>query len=244
MKISLLTAVAMLSATSVAYADGLPANNTPVASPAAASSTYDWSGYFVGINGGYGMSHSEIGNVKFGSGQLYSYPDEDGSFNMTGGLVGGQIGYTHQVGNIVLGLEADLDYAGMKGTYAFPPPNPVDLDGKLESLGTLRARFGYAFDNVLIFATGGLAYAETHASLASVVGPVITASGSKSYVGYAAGGGVEYGLTSNWSVKAEYLYMDLGEKTNSFTFTGNAAQAAADISLTAEVGRVGVNYRF
>lgn len=244
MKAYFLAAVAAMTIYSAAYASDLPSKKASGAVASSGSKLYDWSGAYVGINGGYGASNSDITNVQFGSGTLYSYPEEDGSFKMSGGLVGAQLGYNYQAGNMVYGFDADFDFGNMKGSYAFPDPNQINLDGELQSIGTVRARFGYAMDNLLIFATGGLAYGSTKAALSSVTPPVVTASGSKSYMGYTVGGGIEYGLTKNWTVKAEYLYVDLGKQSNTYTFTGDVAEAAADTSLTSNIVRVGLNYKF
>ena len=244
MKAYLLAAVAALTVSSVAQASDLSTKTVPSPAPAPVSKLFDWTGAYIGVNGGYGKGYSDITNVQFGTGTLYSYPDEDGNFAMNGSLVGGQLGYNQEIGRIVVGVEADLDYANMKGNYAFPAPNQINLAGKIDSFGTLRARFGYAFDNVLIFTTGGFAYASTKAMLASVTPPVITSSASKSYTGYTFGGGIEYGVSRNWTVKGEYLYSNFGKRSNKYDFTDDIAEAVADTSLKSNIMRVGLNYKF
>jgi outer membrane immunogenic protein len=172
-------------------------------------------------------------------------PGDDGKLSMTGGLAGGQLGYNYQTGNIVLGVEADFDYASLKGNHLFEfGGNPVNLDGELKSIGTVRARFGYAIDNLLIFATGGVAYGFTHAELTSIAPPSLSASGSKSYSGYVVGAGIEYGLSKNWTVKAEYLHADFGKRSNTYVFTDDLAEATADTSLKSNIVRIGLNYKF
>ena len=242
MKSFLLFGAAALTISSVANASDLPSKKTPVSEPVATSKSYDWNGAYIGINGGYGSSNSDINNIYFGG---TPSPGDDGKLSMTGGLAGGQLGYNYQSGNIVLGVEADLDYASLKGNHLFDfGGNPVNLDGELKSIGTVRARLGYAIDNLLIFATGGVAYGLTHATLTSVVPPTISASGSKSYTGFTVGGGIEYGLSKNWTVKAEYLHADFGKRSNTYVFTGDIAEATADTSLKSNIVRVGLNYKF
>ena len=242
MKPYLLAAAVVMTMSSVAIASDLPSKKTLATPPVATSKSYDWSGAYIGINGGYGTSNSDINNIYFGG---FPSPGDDGKLDMNGGLVGGQLGYNYQTGNIVFGLEADLDYANLKGNHLFEfGGNPVNLDGELSSIGTVRVRFGYAIDNLMIFATGGFAYGSTHAALTSIVPPVITASASKSYTGYTVGGGVEYGLSKNWTAKAEYLYADFGKRSNTYVFTNDIAEAVADTSLKSNIIRVGLNYKF
>lgn len=241
MKPYLLAAALAVSISPIAEASDLPSKRAPALAPIAMSKAYEWSGAYIGLNGGQGTSNSDITNIYFDE---TPSPGDEGTLDMNGGMVGGQIGYNYQTGNIILGLEADLDYTNVKGTHLFEfGGNPVSLQGELNSLATVRARFGYAIDNLLIFATGGFAFGSTNATLTSVVPPVISASGSKSYAGYALGGGIEYGLTRNWTVKAEYLHVDLGTQSNTYMFTGDIAEAAADTSLRSDIVRVGLNYK-
>jgi outer membrane immunogenic protein len=244
MKIYHLATVAALTLSSASLAADRPAKKAVVPAPVETSKSYNWTGLYVGMNGGYGTNHSEISDVQFGTGVLYPYPDEGGKFKMMGSLIGGQLGYNYQWDQVVFGLEADLDYTHKKGTYAFPEPNPINLNGKIQAIGTARARLGYAFDKVLVFATGGIAYATTKATLTSVAPPVVTASSTKAYTGFAVGGGVEYALSQNWIVKADYLHINFGKQSNAYLFTGGVAEAVADTSLKTDLFRIGLNYKF
>ena len=247
MKTYIIAAAAVLTLGSASYASDLPQKKAPIAAPLVTAKLFDWSGAYIGINVGYGKINGDIANVAFANpypGDFGPLPDEDGKFMMAGGLVGGQMGYNYQTGNLVLGLEADLDYTGIKGSYAFPNPNGINLDGEIQSIGTARVRLGYAVDNILLFATGGVAYGTTKAMLTTVPAPQYTASASKSYTGYAVGAGIEYGLTKNWTIKTEYLYVNLGKRSNTYVFSGADEAAAADTSLTSNIVRVGLNYKF
>jgi len=242
MKSYLLAAAVVVTFSSSAIASDLPSKKTQISVPVTTSKSYDWNGAYIGINGGYGSSNSDINNIYFGGSPS---PGDDAKLSMTGGLAGGQLGYNYQTGNIILGVEADRDYARFKGNHLFKfGGNPVNLDGELKSIGTVRARFGYAIDNLLIFATGGVAYGLTNATLTSTSPPAISASGSKSYTGYTVGGGIEYGLSKNWAVKAEYLHADFGKRSNTYVFTGGIAKATADTSLKSNIVRIGLNYKF
>ena len=130
---------------------------------------------------------------------------------MHSGLVGGQIVYNYKAGNIVLGVEPDLDYANIKGTDALSSPNPITLEGKLPSLGTARTRLGYAIDTFLSSQRAAMAYGSTKASLTSLAPPVVTASGNKSYT---------------------------------YTFTGDVAEATIDTKFTSNVLPICLNYKF
>jgi outer membrane immunogenic protein len=140
-----------------------------------------------------------------------------------GGLAGGfQGGYNWQTGNFVFGAEADLQLSGAKDSFGgFQFSNPW--------FGTLRGRAGYAINNILLYATGGFAYGAGTAQLAGL-------SETHSSVGWTAGGGMEVGLTPRWSVKAEYLYVDLGAQN--YTLTGLSHE------IQSNVLRFGANYRF
>ncbi len=135
---------------------------------------------------------------------------------------GGQIGYNWQNGWFVFGLEADIQGSAANDTFAADKfSNPW--------FGTVRGRAGYAMNNVLFYLTGGLAYGGLQAQLGTV-------SESQTHLGWTIGGGVEVGLTPNWSAKAEYLYVRLDDRGYVLTGLNNG--------LESNVFRLGVNYRF
>lgn len=139
------------------------------------------------------------------------------------GLEGGlQGGYNWQNGQFVFGAETDLQLSGADDTFApFKFSNPW--------FGTLRGRGGFAYSNFLFYLTGGLAYGGLKAENGLL-------TESKTHIGWTAGLGAEVGITSNWSAKAEYLYMDLGSRSYSLTGTTNGYQA--------NMIRLGLNYHF
>lgn len=229
------TAFSLLSFS--ALAADLPSRSAPAVAPAP---VFTWTGFYVGANAGYGF-----GNGK-GSGITYTNNSNDRSvpdaaFNMRGGLIGAQVGYNYQIGNIVLGAEADIAFSAAKGSDSFDvQPLAIDVSAKLEHLGTVRARVGYAFNKLLIFGTGGFAYGSTKVNVG--VPTVVTVSNTISQTGYALGGGVEYAVDNNWSVKAEYLYVRFAKKAlsnelGSYPFSAKAGE-------TSNVLRLGVNYKF
>jgi outer membrane immunogenic protein len=170
----------------------------------------NWSGMYVGVNGGYGWDESNI------SGKL----PPDFRIKPEGGFGGGQIGVNWQQGNIVFGLEADLQAASITDTKSIAIGQyTLGTKSTLDWFGTLRGRLGYAAGPALVYATGGLAYGRiTDEKLCSSSGPCDCApntawKNSTDASGYVAGAGAEYKLNPNWSVKAEYQYINLGQES-------------------------------
>jgi outer membrane immunogenic protein len=175
---------------------------------AAPFSGYNWNGAYVGVNLGYQW------------GKVTNWP----STSPNGIMGGAQVGYNWQVGQFVFGGETDLQMSDADDRFAgWKFSNPW--------FGTLRARAGYAMNNILFYGTVGLAYGTLRAqNIATGI------EESRTTIGWAAGGGMEVALTGNWSAKAEYLYVDLGER--SYNLTG------ADHGISSSILRLGVNYRF
>ena len=144
------------------------------------------------------------------------------SVNPTGAIAGAQVGYNWQYGQFVFGAESDLQLTDADGTFAsFQFSNPW--------FGTTRARAGYAWGWSLFYATAGLAYGETKFESAGLTDPHTS-------LGWTIGAGVEFAFTPCWSVKAEYLYYNLGPQTYSLPNVTS--------TFSSEVLRLGVNYRF
>jgi outer membrane immunogenic protein len=177
---------------------------------------YNWTGAYVGINGGIGWGRSN-----------FSAPLTSGDFNTRGGMVGGTVGYNWQAGQAVFGLEGDLDWANINGSSACG----VGLNCQTRNnwLGTARGRIGYAFDRFLPFVTGGLAVGGVKNSVTGFGDTTSTKAG------YALGGGLEAALTGPWTAKVEYLYADLGR---------TSAPAGGDVRSKTNTVRAGLNYRF
>lgn len=189
-------------AASTAFAADLPRGGYSSTVPAA---VYNWSGFYAGANLGY-----EWGKVS------------NTSVNPAGLQGGLQAGYNWQNGQFVFGGETDIQISGADDTFApYKFSNPW--------FGTLRARGGYAWTNILVYATLGLGYGELKGEKNSL-------SESKTLVGWTGGIGAEVGITNTWSAKVEYLYIDLGSR--SYSITG------VDNGMSASLLRVGINYHF
>lgn len=212
------TAVIALASTAVSAAD-LPSRYAAPAPVVVAAPVFTWTGFYVGVNAGYGWNINDD-DVVVGS-VTYEVDDEGGFIG------GGQVGYNYQISSFVIGAEADIQYADIGGDNDF---GGILDDGDNESwFGTVRARGGVAFHRALIYATGGLAYGE-----------VTNGFGSSDdvNVGWTIGAGVEYAFTNNLSAKVEGLYVNLEQDDDGRPIAGGRDE------IEFGVVRAGLNYRF
>ncbi|MGO1164045.1 outer membrane protein [Brucella sp. C7-11G] len=240
----ILTSVALALASTSAYAADAIAYEEPVA--VVVADTFSWTGGYIGINAGYAG-----GKFKHPFSITQQVDDEffatsDGSLDVTSsGFVGGvQAGYNYQFENgFVLGAEADFQGSNVKGEVKFNADNFGELKAgtKVEWFGTVRARLGYtATERLLVYGTGGLAYGKVK-SYADFGDEGI--SSSKTKAGWTVGGGAEYAITNNWTLKSEYLYTDLG-KRNLIDISEDGNSFSLDNKVKFHTVRVGLNYKF
>jgi outer membrane immunogenic protein len=197
--------LAIAFATLSAQAADLPRGGYRPYAPPPVVAAYSWMGPYIGANLGYQW------------GETTNNPTEPSG--ITGGL---QAGYNFQSGQFVFGGEADIQLSGSEDTFApWKFSNPW--------FGTVRGRAGVAMNNILFYATGGLAYGNLRGEISGL-------SENRTGLGWTAGLGIEVGLTPNWSAKVEYLYVDLTDRHYSVTNTDNG--------LESSLLRFGVNYRF
>jgi outer membrane immunogenic protein len=198
--------------------------------------TMEWTGFYVGLNGGYGWSEAlNVSIVETARNKSFMR-----SSTMPGGFVGGgQAGYNWQSGHWVFGFEADIQYVDLGGAVEWNGFEGLRLSsGQSQYMGTVRARLGYAIDRTMFYATGGFAYGGL------IENPL--SGDSTSNQGFAVGGGFEYAFTENWTGRIEGLYLNLESKAKSTSATMNGSTYV----LTARPGdgaglmRVGVNYKF
>lgn len=232
----LLIAAAMVAAAGGAQAADLAVKAAPYVKAPVPPPVYDWTGFYIGINAGDGFnrSYTQLGGL---GGNAQS------RLGGVGGEVGGQIGYNWQygsflgLGNVVFGVETDIQGANFDDNYTCPYACAVGLHQKLDWFGTARARVGLATGPVLTYFTGGFAYGGVNTSL---TGGGVTSSFNNTRTGYALGSGVEAALGGNWTGRIEYLYLNLGAQSGAFTI-GPGEPFRSEI--TANVFRVGLNYR-
>ena len=191
-----------------------------------APAAYDWTGLYIGLNGGYAFHGTDRVGVP---------PDSHvGDLNINGGYGGAQIGYNKQIDNIVLGLEGDIQGGSISDKFSNATTGYFAKDN-LNWFGTFRGRAGFAADRVLFYGTGGVAFGGGDYKIGSAAG-----SFSKNYsgVGWVAGAGVEYAVTDSLSIKAEYLYTNFGR------FGVGAGALKTQATPDFHTVRIGVNFRF
>ena len=213
--------VACLGLLALAGGSARAADLQPYYQPGPAyNSIYTWTGFYLGINGGGGWGRSEWTGVD--------------KFSISGAMIGGTVGYNWQFGQAVIGAEGDIDWSGIKGTTT-TVLCPGGCETRNKWLATARGRVGFSFDRFLPYFTGGLALGDINANRPGFPG------GSISNAGWTVGAGLEVGLVSNVSLKAEYLYVDLGN----FNCGLNCGLApGGNVSFTTSLFRGGANVRF
>jgi outer membrane immunogenic protein len=237
--ISTTAVAALLGASLVAQAADLPARPAPASAPAMVMPyMYDWTGFYIGANGGYGQNRACWGS--FGGGQI-----ADGCSSNSGGLIGGQGGYRWQFGQVVFGLEAEGDWASLRASL--PTQNPAFPGGtdstKVTSVGLFTGQLGYAANAALFYLKGGAALANSNFLVQNAAG-VGQFFATSHKLGATVGVGFEYGFTPNWSVGIEYDYLMMGNANNSFSVPAGFAAAANSISENINMVTVRVNYKF
>jgi outer membrane immunogenic protein len=241
--LSVVGLVAIGAATPASAAD-LAARPYTKAPPMVAS-IYNWTGFYIGINGGGASSHNcwDVNNVAgFGA---VSPAFREGCHDATGGLVGGQIGYRWQSANWVFGVEGQGDWADLKGsnTSAFFAPPALTNQTKINAIGLITGQVGYAWNNVLWYVKGGAAV--TGDKYKGLVGGVVVDQASETRWGGAVGTGLEFGFAPNWSVAVEYDHLFMGNRNVSFTSTpGGVFTRTDNIRQDVDMGTVRVNYRW
>jgi outer membrane immunogenic protein len=230
---------------------------------------HNWSGLYLGGHVGYVDPDASVDLSHTTGAIIYKDPfnpstrDLEGDASVLGGL---QAGANQQFGRLVIGLETDVSWADLstEGTFAtIKQPGCTNGDSctqwhiqtDIETLGTARGRLGLAVGHALFYGTAGVAWALTDTTQTTrhngpaFATPGAIVSGDSNHVGYVVGGGLEWALSPNWSIKGEYLYMDLG--TADYHLTGVTAPGsktpwaeAFSEDLTLQSARVGLNYKF
>jgi outer membrane immunogenic protein len=247
----------------------------PMAAPA-----WTWTGFYIGANAGYGWTSTSAsftnGPIPSGGGLASLLgPGNPVSFDAVNGLGGVQIGFDWQIASFMLiGIETDFDFTNLRGsnsasnTSLIVSPFTSTAEQRVQWFGTVRGRVGFLpWDNLLIYATGGFAHGGVKQDVAyndngngvadqdgnCNVGPgaCYTGSSSRIAIGWAAGGGLEYAFWRHWSVRAEYLFIDLGAHTFNETVPSSNTPGIPPSTMVAhfnetelQVLRAGVNFRF
>ena len=214
----------------------------PYTKAPALAAVYDWTGFYIGVNAGVGLGRDRFQHDWIGAGSPYSF-----YVSPQGGFGGGQVGYNWQTGSvlgpIVFGVEADIQGAGLsddRTNFAILGVNTAYRQ-KLDWFGTARGRIGIANGPVLSYVTAGYAFGNVKTDATqSALGLTSTFSTDRTQGGWVVGSGVEAALGGNWTGKIEYLYLNLGNKTDASTLF---AAAPINTEIRENIFRVGLNYR-
>jgi len=227
------------------------AADLPVKAPVLPPTVYNWTGFYVGVHAGYGGGMKDWGGIN----------------SLAGGpIAGGQVGVNQQIGNWVIGIEADASWAGVRGArdelvaIPFSVSNFTEtIASKIDAITTIAGRLGFAQDRWLVYVKAGAAWAhETHAqnqvsTISGVPGAqTVAISGTENRFGAMIGLGAEYAFLGNWSAKFEYDYFDFSANgivrqagtLTSFAGTTTSVATTVNIRQQLHIAKVGLNYRF
>ncbi len=215
-----------------ADAADLPAAPRPasVAPIAYAPPVYNWSGFYVGGHIGGGFADPSWSDPFTGGAN---------NFNKGGFLGGGQVGFNSQFNWLVLGLEGDFSWTGIKGHGTDSIGDALSTDTQWTS--TVTGRIGAAFDRLLVYGKGGVAFAHDKNTLTDL--SLNTSSATLTRTGWTAGAGLEYALNRNWSVRVEYDYLGFGSKALNFATPTLGAVTPTASSNIQEI-KAGLNFKF
>jgi outer membrane immunogenic protein len=232
--------LAALGAAAPASAADLAPRPYTKAPPPVVAPIYDWTGFYIGANGGWGQSHNcvdfvtRVGTVASGCG--------DGS----GGVAGGQIGYRWQANQFVFGLEAQGDWADLSNTRVSLLNPTLSTTAKTDAFGLFTGQIGWAWNAALLYVKGGAAVTGNRFDIFDNRTGVGLTSASSTRWGGALGAGFEYGFAPNWSVGVEYDHLFMGNANNSFSVVDPRLAAVLNDRVSQDVDMVTlrVNYRF
>jgi outer membrane immunogenic protein len=248
------TSAGTISFTVTMSAGAVSAADMPIKAALPAVAIYNWTGFYIGINGGGGSAHT-CWNETF-DGTVGPQPNvSEGCHDATGGTVGGQFGYRWQSTSWVFGVEAQGNWADFQGRNLNQSPVNAPFgfsdQTRIDSFGLFTGQVGYAVNNVLFYAKGGAAvvhdkYNNIGAGVLAPAGVAFSA-GNENRWGGVAGLGIEYGFAPGWSVAGEYDHMLMG--TNSVTINllppfGAGLSGVHNIRQDVDMGTIRLNYRF
>jgi outer membrane immunogenic protein len=238
MKLRLTTACAVLAmvAGGAANAADLPARPAPPRAPVFVAPVYNWTGFYIGINGGGIWGHKCWDNLT-----NFAVVTAEGCHSPDGGAFGGQVGFNWQTGAFVFGVEFSGDWASLTGSnvsLAFPLETNRS---KIDAIASFTGRVGYAWDAALLYVKGGGAWVDDKYDARITGTGILVGSADETRGGWTVGGGFEYGFAPNWSVAVEYDHYDFGSKTVGFA---PAPVFSERIKQTADMVTARLNWRF
>jgi outer membrane immunogenic protein len=228
---------AFAALSSIAIGAAVPANAADIrmpvkAQPAFVHAYYNWTGFYLGAHIGYGWA--DFTGVDPVVGILSD------TASASGFIYGGQVGFNYQMGSWVFGIEGDFSFGDIKWDESFLL-GLATAEAKVDRIITVAGRIGYAFDRTLIYGKFGGAWTHEEYNFA-LLGA--TATGSIDRTGWVFGVGLEYAFLGNWTAKIEYNYLDMGSKALTLTTVGGLAVTPANVDLTIQTVKAGINYKF
>jgi outer membrane immunogenic protein len=236
-------ALVTLGLAAPASAADLAARPYTKAPPPMIAAIYDWSGFYIGINGGGGWSRKCWDLLQVGV-RVISPGFDEGCHDATGGTIGGQIGYRWQASSWVFGLEAQGNWADFKGsnTSLFDPL--TRNQSKIDAFGLFTGQIGYAWNNALLYVKGGAAVTNDHYRTFDIPTGVQFDRANETRWGGVVGAGIEFGFAPNWSVAFEYDHLFMGDRDVNFTAVTTGVFTATDrIRQDVDLATVRLNYR-
>jgi outer membrane immunogenic protein len=240
MKKFLLGTVALIAFAAPAAAADLAARPYTKAPPAPIAVVYDWSGFYIGANGGWGSSRKCWDFVD----PAGAFVGAEGCHDATGGTAGGQIGYRWQAGTWVFGLEAQGNWADFQGNNVSLIDPLLRNESRIDAFGLFTGQIGYAANNVLFYVKGGAAVTSDSNSIHTVAGALSATSNDETRWGGVVGVGLEYGFAPNWSVGIEYDHMFMQDRTVAFTTPGGVFFGTDRIRQDVDLVTARLNYKF
>ena len=215
--------------------------------PTAVVAVYDWSGFYVGANAGYGTTRNCWDFVSIDG---IAFTDTEGCHSSSGAVAGGQFGYRWQMGSWVFGAEAQGNWADLSSSAASQGflivPGDLTIHSRLRAFGLFTGQIGYAWNNVLLYAKGGAAIVDNDYSHTFTVANqnFLLNSANGTRWGGTIGVGVEYGFAPGWSFGVEYNHLFLGRDTLAFTAAPTGVASTSNIDQNVDLVTARINYRF
>ncbi len=204
---------------------------------------YQWTGFYIGANGGWGSSHKCWDLTNDGFGPIPAFAE--GCHNATGGVAGGQIGYRWQTGTWVWGIEGQGNWADLRGSNVSLFAPALENRSRIDAFGLLTGQVGWAWNNVLLYVKGGGAVTGDRFDVRTSLGNVLVATGEdQTRWGGTVGAGMEFGFAPGWSAGVEYNHLFMQDKDVHFTDTGGVFFATDRVRQDVDLVTVRVNYRF
>jgi outer membrane immunogenic protein len=239
----LLTTTALI-ALGIAPAAAADLAARPYTKAPVAVAMYNWSGFYAGVNGGWGSSRNRWDETSLGVALA------EGSHDATGGTVGGQIGYRWQAASWVFGLEAQGNWADFHGSNVIPLAPAFTNDTRVDAFGLFTGQVGYAANNVLFYVKGGAAVtSDRYRVLATGLGISLANTFDDTRWGATVGAGLEYGFAPNWSAGIEYNHLFMQDRTYNFISNGAGIApgllvAQSRIRQDVDIVTARINYKF